>query len=112
MTSPTIIDELREWLNTLPPDFAFLLALPFVIAITAFIQDAIGRQTQRTGSASRESYRRFVLGVRVTTRQWLSRTLVSARHAASSVRRWRWILSNWRTERCPIASNRRGTRRL
>jgi hypothetical protein len=110
MTSATIIYELGEWLNTLPPDFAFLLALPFVIAIAAFIQDAIGRQ--RTGSVLRESYRRVRSGSKGHNETVAITNFGPCRHAASAVRRWRWILSNWRNQRCPIPSSRRGTRPL
>jgi hypothetical protein len=30
--STTLLDEWTEWWSTVPPEFAFLLALPFVIA--------------------------------------------------------------------------------
>lgn len=41
------IEELYEWLISLPPDFAFLLALPFVIAAVAVAWDAIRRPKER-----------------------------------------------------------------
>jgi hypothetical protein len=31
--------ELLEWFRSLPPDFAFLLALPFMVAVTALVGD-------------------------------------------------------------------------
>lgn len=31
--------ELLEWFRSLPPDFAFLLALPFMVAATALVGD-------------------------------------------------------------------------
>ena len=35
-----LVERLRElwhWLVTLPPDFAFLLSLPFLVALTAML---------------------------------------------------------------------------
>jgi hypothetical protein len=59
MTFATMIDELRDWLETLSPEFAFLLALPFVIAIAGLAQEMLTnrknkhRGTRRAGTANR-----------------------------------------------------------
>ena len=36
MSPSTLLDETIRWLETLPGDFAFLLALPFLVAGVAF----------------------------------------------------------------------------
>ena len=33
-----------DWLVALPPDFAFLLSLPFLVALTAFLADLARRR--------------------------------------------------------------------
>jgi hypothetical protein len=35
--------ELWEWLVALPPDFAFLLSLPFLVALTGLLADLARR---------------------------------------------------------------------
>ena len=47
---PTRLIELWEWLLALPPDFAFLLSLPFLVAFTAALAE-LGRRRRATGSA-------------------------------------------------------------
>lgn len=34
-----IVNDLLEWLRTLPPDFAFLLAIPFLVAAAGLLAD-------------------------------------------------------------------------
>jgi hypothetical protein len=43
MSNQTMMEELMEWLGSLSPEFAFLLALPFVVAAAAFAADWIRR---------------------------------------------------------------------
>jgi hypothetical protein len=37
-------EELWTWLVTLPPDFAFLLSLPFLVALTGLLADLARRR--------------------------------------------------------------------
>ncbi|NMF89869.1 hypothetical protein [Aromatoleum petrolei] len=50
-------DEIMQWFETLPASFAFLLALPFVIAFVSLLKDAVerrgGRQGRRGGDKGR-----------------------------------------------------------
>jgi hypothetical protein len=39
--------ELWDWLVALPPDFAFLLSLPFLVALTGLLAD-LARRPRRT----------------------------------------------------------------
>jgi hypothetical protein len=41
------MDALYDWLAALDPEFAFLLALPFLVAAAAFIGDAIRAVARR-----------------------------------------------------------------
>jgi hypothetical protein len=34
-----IVNDLLEWLRALPPDFAFLLAIPFLVAAAGLLAD-------------------------------------------------------------------------
>ena len=38
-----LVQELWDWLIALPPDFAFLLSLPFVLVLVAFLAE-LGRK--------------------------------------------------------------------
>lgn len=40
------IDEILIWFEALPASFAFLLALPFVIAFVVLLKDAIERRCE------------------------------------------------------------------
>ena len=40
----TTVSELWHWLLTLPPDFAFLLSLPFVVALTSVLAQLARRR--------------------------------------------------------------------
>jgi hypothetical protein len=42
-----MLGELIEWTQNLDPGFAFLLALPFVVAIAGFVAHVV--ETRRTG---------------------------------------------------------------
>jgi hypothetical protein len=44
--------ELWEWLLALPPDFAFLLSLPFLVAFTAALAE-LGRRRRAGGARTR-----------------------------------------------------------
>ena len=46
------IQELIDWLGSLPADFAFLLALPFFVAAVAFAGDWYERRRARRAEAS------------------------------------------------------------
>lgn len=50
MQPPKWFSELLEWIVALPPDFAFLLALPFLVAAAALIQDVICRSCKCQGN--------------------------------------------------------------
>jgi hypothetical protein len=39
-----VLSELWVWLLTLPPDFAFLLSLPFLVALTSLLADLARRR--------------------------------------------------------------------
>jgi len=39
--------DLHDWLISLPADFAFLLALPFVLAAAALLKDAALREREK-----------------------------------------------------------------
>jgi len=46
-------DEILQWLETLPASFAFLPALPFVIAFVSLLKDTVerrGGKKERRGS--------------------------------------------------------------
>ena len=40
----TLFWDLWHWLVALPPDFAFLLSLPFVVALTGFLAELARRR--------------------------------------------------------------------
>jgi hypothetical protein len=42
-----MLDEFLAWLSGLPAGFAFLLALPFVVAFVGLLQDACERRGRR-----------------------------------------------------------------
>ncbi|SIR48280.1 hypothetical protein SAMN05421829_1178 [Aromatoleum tolulyticum] len=42
-------DEILQWFETLPASFAFLLALPFVIAFVSLLKDAVERRGGKKG---------------------------------------------------------------
>ena len=43
MSPSTMLEEMGAWLVTLPPDFAFLLATPAIVALAAFVAHSIPR---------------------------------------------------------------------
>ena len=45
-------DELWRWLHALEPTFAFLLALPFMVAAAGFARDAFDRYLARRKTAA------------------------------------------------------------
>jgi hypothetical protein len=45
MQLQAIVAELHEWLDTLPSEFLFLLALPFLVAAAGIM--ALGKETSR-----------------------------------------------------------------
>lgn len=38
MSNPTLMDELRTWWLSLPAEYLFLLALPFVVGIAGLLR--------------------------------------------------------------------------
>lgn len=42
-------DEILQWFEALPASFAFLLALPFVIAFVSLLKDAVERRSGKAG---------------------------------------------------------------
>lgn len=44
----SLLDEVLHWFSTLPTGFAFLLALPFVIAFVCLLKEAV-EQRRRKG---------------------------------------------------------------
>ena len=57
MSPSTMLEEMGAWLATLPPDFAFLLATPAIVALAAFVAHSIPRGG-RTPGVSRRAPRR------------------------------------------------------
>ena len=43
-----VVVDLWEWLVALPPDFAFLLSLPFLVGLTGLLAD-LGRRHKSGG---------------------------------------------------------------
>lgn len=43
------LDEILQWFEALPASFAFLLALPFVIAFVSLLKDAVERRGGKEG---------------------------------------------------------------
>jgi len=43
------MDEIWEWLQSLDPIFAFLVALPFLVAAVAFLGEFFRTQSRRNG---------------------------------------------------------------
>lgn len=44
MSPATLIADFSDWLSTLPPDFTFLLALPFVVGLAGLLRHALTRE--------------------------------------------------------------------
>ena len=42
-----MLAELIEWVMNLDPEFAFLLALPFAVALAGFLSEAVRRPSAR-----------------------------------------------------------------
>jgi hypothetical protein len=45
--------ELWDWLVALPPDFAFLLSMPFLVALTGLLADLARRPLRRRQRGTR-----------------------------------------------------------
>jgi hypothetical protein len=43
----SLLSDLSAWWQTVPRDFAFLLALPFLVAAAGLIADLVRRRTRR-----------------------------------------------------------------
>ncbi|NMG31905.1 hypothetical protein [Aromatoleum evansii] len=50
-------DEILQWFEALPASFAFLLALPFVIAFVSLLKDAVERRGGKEGRRGGEKGR-------------------------------------------------------
>ncbi len=48
-----LVTDLIDWLASLPADFAFLLALPFLVAAAGLLADRHGRRTANQRAKSR-----------------------------------------------------------
>ena len=48
-----MLADLVDWMRTLPPDFAFLLALPFLVGAAGLIADGRRRRTRALRQAGR-----------------------------------------------------------
>jgi hypothetical protein len=48
-----VFEETVAWFASLSPEFAFLLALPFLIAIAAFVADGVRRRYGRSSRSAR-----------------------------------------------------------
>ena len=43
-----LLNDTGLWFSALPPDFAFLLALPFLVGLAGLISDAIRKRRNRS----------------------------------------------------------------
>ena len=58
MSPMTMLEEMGWWLETLPPEFAFLLAMPALVVLAAFAAEAVRRGGRSRGVSRRPAARR------------------------------------------------------
>lgn len=56
MNIGNLIEDVNDWLAALPADFAFLLALPFAVAIAGLLR-CMGERERTPGAQARERRR-------------------------------------------------------